>query len=40
VELVRTTSAPPPQPGRQFPTQNKVEQKSLVNRLIDRIRSL
>ncbi len=40
VELVRSASAPAPQPVRQFPTQNKDEQKSLVNRLINRIRSI
>jgi hypothetical protein len=40
VELVRAEGAPVAQPGRQFPTQNKDEQKSLVNKLISRIRSL
>jgi hypothetical protein len=40
VELVRTGVAPVLSSVRVFPTQNKEEQKSLVNRLIDRIRSL
>ncbi len=40
VELVRAEGTPVAQPGRQFPTQNKDEQKSLVNKLIGRIRSL
>ena len=40
VELVRSAGAPPPPAPRQFPTQNKDEQKSLVNRLINRIRSI
>lgn len=38
VEIVRPGGAP--LPGRSFPTQNRDEQKSLVNRLIDRIRSI
>lgn len=44
VELVRPEGAPPPRPqvpqARPFPTADKNEQKSLVNRLINRIRSL
>lgn len=44
VEVVRPEGAPPPRPQatqmRQFPTPDKNEQKSLVNRLISRIRSL
>ncbi len=45
VEIVRPEGAPPPRPAaqqtvRQFPTPDKEEQKSLVNRLINRIRSL
>jgi hypothetical protein len=38
VEIVRPGGIP--HPTRMFPTQNKQEQKSLVNRLIDRIRSI
>lgn len=41
VEICRPEGAPPPIPaGRVFPTEDKEEQKSLVNRLINRIRSL
>ena len=47
VEVVRPVSAPAAagtpaaaQPPRMFPTNDKLEQKSLVNRLISRIRSL
>jgi len=41
VEVTRVEGAPPPAPSmRVFPTDNKEEQRSLVNRLIDRIRSL
>ena len=41
VEVVRAEGAPPPVPtARVFPTDDKEEQKSLVNRLINRIRSL
>ncbi|GAP05454.1 MAG TPA: DUF4388 domain-containing protein [Anaerolinea thermolimosa] len=44
VEIVRPEGAPPPRPqvpqARPFPTADKNEQKSLVNRLINRIRSL
>jgi len=40
VEIIRPVGGITPVPVRMFPTQNKAEQKSLVNRLIDRIRSL
>lgn len=40
VEIIRPAGVVPPAPGRMFPTQNKEEQKSLINRLIERIRSL
>lgn len=41
VEMIRQVGAVPPTPTmRVFPTDNKQEQKSLVNRLINRIRSL
>jgi hypothetical protein len=40
VEIIRPSGAPTPPSVRSFPTQNKDEQKSLVNRLISRIRSL
>jgi hypothetical protein len=40
VELVRPVGAPPAPTVRQFPTPDREEQKSLVNRLISRIRSL
>lgn len=41
VEVVRPdVPGPKPAPIRQFPTGNKEEQRSLVNRLISRIRSL
>lgn len=45
VEMIRPVGAPPPKPknvGPRFPssTSSKSEQKSLVNRLISRIRSL
>jgi hypothetical protein len=46
VEIIRPEGASTPvarpqaQQARQFPTPNKTEQKSLVNRLISRIRSL
>ncbi len=39
VELIRPGNLPPIQ-AQAFPTQNKDEQKSLVNRLISRIRSI
>ena len=40
VEIIRPGGAAPATPARSFPTQNKDEQKSLVNRLISRIRSI
>jgi hypothetical protein len=40
VEIIRPGGAPAATPSRAFPTQNKDEQKSLVNRLISRIRSI
>ncbi len=40
VEIVRPGGAQPAKPVHTFPTQNKEEQKSLVNRLISRIRSI
>ena len=40
VEIVRPGGAAVGVIGRAFPTQNKEEQRSLVNRLIDRIRSI
>lgn len=40
VELVRPGGLPLRLPGKMFPTQNPEEQKSLVNRLIHRIRSI
>jgi hypothetical protein len=40
VEIVRPGGAPVSVQPRAFPTQDRVEQKSLVNRLIDRIRSI
>jgi hypothetical protein len=40
VEIIRPGGASTPPPARSFPTQNKDEQKGLVNRLIARIRSL
>lgn len=40
VEIIRPGGATPATPSRSFPTQNKDEQKSLVNRLISRIRSI
>lgn len=40
VEIIRPVGMPPARPGQAFPTQNKTEQKSFVNRLIDRIRSI
>jgi hypothetical protein len=40
VEIIRPSGAPVPGTVRSFPTENKEEQKSLVNRLINRIRSL
>jgi hypothetical protein len=40
VEIVRPEGANVPVPARTFPTENREEQKSLVNKLIGRIRSL
>lgn len=40
VEIVRPEGARVPVPSRTFPTENREEQKSLVNKLIGRIRSL
>jgi hypothetical protein len=40
VEIVRPGGVPTPPPARSFPTQNKDEQRGLVNRLINRIRSI
>lgn len=40
VEVTRPEGAKVPLPQRSFPTENKEEQKSLVNKLIGRIRSL
>jgi hypothetical protein len=40
VEVVRPEGVVIPMSPKTFPTQNKEEQKSLVNRLIGRIRSL
>lgn len=40
VEIVRPEGARIPVPARTFPTENREEQKSLVNKLIGRIRSL
>ncbi len=40
VEIVRPEGIKPPTPVRTFPSEDREEQKSLVNRLIGRIRSL
>lgn len=40
VEIIRPEGARIPVPARTFPTENREEQKSLVNKLIGRIRSL
>ncbi len=40
VEVVRQEGTRVPIPARTFPTENREEQKSLVNKLIGRIRSL
>jgi hypothetical protein len=40
VEIIRPGGGPAKTPTKSFPTQNKDEQKSLVNRLISRIRSI
>jgi len=40
VEIIRPAAAVPPPSPRMFPTQNREEQKGLLNRLINRIRGL
>ena len=40
VEVIRPEGTHVPVPARTFPTENREEQKSLVNKLIGRIRSL
>jgi hypothetical protein len=40
VEVIRPEGRPLPIQARSFPTENREEQKSLVNKLIGRIRSL
>jgi hypothetical protein len=40
VEIIRPEGMMIPMSPKTFPTQNKEEQKSLVNKLIGRIRSL
>jgi hypothetical protein len=40
VELARPAGTTPPPNPKQFPVQNKEEQKSLINKLIGRIRTL
>lgn len=40
VELMRPSGAPVPVSNRMFPTTNREEQRGLVNRLINRIRSI
>lgn len=40
IEIIRPEGMPAPVMNRVFPTNNKDDQKSLVNRLINRIRSL
>ncbi len=40
VEVIRPGGVPVATPSKAFPTQNRDEQKSLVNRLISRIRSI
>jgi len=40
VELVRPSGATAVLPQKMFPTKDPVEQKSLVNRLINKIRSI
>lgn len=40
VELVRPVGSTPPSVARQFPVQDKQEQKNLINKLIGRIRTL
>ena len=40
VEMARPAGVVPPPNPKQFPTQNKEEQKTLINKLIGRIRSM
>lgn len=40
VEIIRPSSGPVVNPGHTFSNQSQEEQKSVINRLIDRIRSL
>jgi len=40
VEMVRPAGAPVPQNPKMFPTENKEEQKSLINKLIGRIKTI
>ena len=40
VEMVRSGNAAPPLNPKMFPTQNKEEQKTLINKLIGRIQRL
>lgn len=40
VELVRPSGVPVQQNQKMFPTPNKEEQKSLINKLIGRIRTI
>jgi hypothetical protein len=40
VELVRPSGVPTPPNPKQFPTQDKEEQKTLINKLIGRIRTM
>jgi hypothetical protein len=40
VEIVRMAGAPQPTKHKMFPTENVVEQKSLINKLIGRIRTI
>jgi hypothetical protein len=40
VEVVRPAGVKPPSNPKMFPTQDKEEQKSLVNKLIGRIRTM
>jgi hypothetical protein len=40
VEMVRPAGAAPPPSTKQFPVQDKQEQKNLINKLIGRIRTL
>jgi len=40
VEVIRPAGAPIPVNPRMFPTQDKAEQRSLINKLIGRIRTM